>query len=103
MTSVFTITIQRRLVSTSLPEKSSIMVMKDVASSVEGLEENFQVWCGTHAKVTCLFDETRHEAVGVTEQITAGSVHISVVRAADCRSAGPWFNSGRRSWLNIMT
>ena len=27
-------------------------------------------------------------------------VHSPVVRAADCRSAGPWFNSGRRSWIH---
>ena len=26
-------------------------------------------------------------------------VHSSVVRAADCRSAGPWFSSGWRSWF----
>ena len=30
-------------------------------------------------------------------------VHSSVVRAADCRSAGPWFNSGWRSWFIFMT
>ena len=57
----------------------------------------------TYAKVICLCDETRYEAVAVTEQMTAGTVHCSVVRAADCRSAGPWFNSGRRSWFNFMT
>ena len=57
----------------------------------------------TYAKVTCLCDETRYEAVALTEQMTACTVHSSVVRAADCRSAGPWFNSGRRSWLNFMT
>ena len=27
-------------------------------------------------------------------------VHSPVVRAADCRSAGPWFSSGRRSWIH---
>ena len=27
-------------------------------------------------------------------------VHSPVVRAADCRSAGPWFNSGWRSWIH---
>ena len=26
-----------------------------------------------------------------------------MVRAADCRSAGPWFNSGWRSWFIFMT
>ena len=30
-------------------------------------------------------------------------VHSSMVRAADCRSAGPWFNSGWRSWFIFMT
>ena len=26
-----------------------------------------------------------------------------MVRAVDCRSAGPWFNSGWRSWFTFMT
>ena len=30
-------------------------------------------------------------------------VHGSMVRAADCRSAGPWFNFGWRSWFIFMT
>ena len=30
-------------------------------------------------------------------------VYSSMVRAADCRSAGPWFNSGWRSWFIFMT
>ena len=30
-------------------------------------------------------------------------VHGSVVRAVDSRSAGPWFNSGWRSWFTFMT
>ena len=30
-------------------------------------------------------------------------VHSSVVGAADCRSAGPWFNSGWRSWFTFVT
>ena len=30
-------------------------------------------------------------------------VHGSVVRAVDCKSAGPWFNSGWRSWFTFMT
>ena len=30
-------------------------------------------------------------------------VHSSVVRAADCRSAGLWFNSGWRSWFTFVT
>ena len=28
-------------------------------------------------------------------------VHSPVVRAADCRSASPWFNSGWRHWIHI--
>ena len=28
-------------------------------------------------------------------------VHSPVVRAADCRLAGPWFNSGWRHWIHI--
>ena len=57
----------------------------------------------TYAKVICLCDETRHEAVAVTEPTITDTVHSSVVRATDCRSAGPWFNSGRRSWFTFMT
>ena len=30
-------------------------------------------------------------------------VHGSVVRAVDSRSAGPWFNSGWRSWFTFVT
>ena len=30
-------------------------------------------------------------------------VHSPVVKAADCRSAGPWFNSGRRTWFTFVT
>ena len=30
-------------------------------------------------------------------------VHSSMVRAANCRSGGPWFNSGWRSWFIFMT
>ena len=39
----------------------------------------------------------------MTEQTIADTVHSSVVRAADCRSACPWFNSGWRSWFTFMT
>ena len=103
MTSVFSITIQRRMVSTPLPEKSSTMVIKMLYQVLKDSRKASKSGAETYAKVTCLCDETRYEAVAVTEQITAGTVHSSVVRAADCRSAGPWFNSGRRSWLNFMT
>ena len=30
-------------------------------------------------------------------------VHSPVVKAADCRSADPWFNSGRRTWFTFVT
>ena len=30
-------------------------------------------------------------------------VHSPVVGAADCKSAGPWFNSGWRSWFTFVT
>ena len=63
----------------------------------------FQSVAETYAKVICLCDETRHEAVAVTEPTITDTVHSSVVRATDCRSAGPSFNSGGRSWFTIMT
>ena len=103
MTSVFSITVQCRLVLTSLPEKSSTMVIKMLHQVLKDSRKASKSGAETYAKVTCLCDETRYEAVGVTEQITAGTVRGSVVRAADCRSAVPWFYSGRRSWLNFMT
>ena len=34
--------------------------------------------------------------------IKISMVHSPVVKAADCRSAGPWFNSGRRTWFTLM-
>ena len=103
MTSVFSITIQRWMVSTSLPEKSSTMVIKMLYQVLKDSRKASKSGAETYSKVTCLCDETRHEAVAVTEQIIACTVHSSMVRAADCRSAGPWFNPGRRSWLNFMT
>ena len=103
MTSVFSITIHRRAVSTPLPEKSSTIVIKMLHQVLKDSRKASKSGAETFAKVICLCDETRHEAVAVTEQMTAGTVHSSVVRAADCRSAGPWFNSGRRSWFTFMT
>ena len=76
LTSVFSITIQRRAVSTVEHHCD-----QDVASSVRGLEESFQVCLETYAKIICLRDETRQEAVAVTEQTTADTVHSPVVRA----------------------
>ena len=35
--------------------------------------------------------------------IKISRVHSPVVKAAGCRSAGPWFNSGRRSWFTLVT
>ena len=103
MTSVFSITIHRRAVSTPLPEKSSTIVIKMLHQVFEDSRKASKSGAETYAKVICLCDETRHEAVAVTEQTTADTVHRSVVRAADCRSADPWFNSGRRSWFTFVT
>ena len=100
---VFSITIQRRVVSTSLPEKSSTMVIKMLYQVLKDSRKASKSGAETYAKVTCLCDETRYEAVALTEQMTACTVHCSVVRAAGCRSTGPWFSSRRRSWLNFMT
>ena len=30
-------------------------------------------------------------------------MHGSVIGAVDCRSTGPWFNSGWRSWFTFVT
>ena len=103
MTSVFSITIQRRALSTSLPEKSSTIVIKMLYQVLKDSRKAFKSGVETCAKVTCLCDETRYEAVAVTEPTITDTVHSSVVRATDCRSAGPWFNSGRRSWFTFMT
>ena len=103
MTSVFSITIQRRALSTSLPEKSSTIVIKMLHHVLEHPMKAFKSGAETYAKVIRLCDETRHEAVAVTEPTTTDTVHSSVVRATDCRSASPWFNSGRRSWFTFMT
>ena len=46
VTSVLSITIQRRAVSTPSPERSSHHCDQDVASSVRAFVESFQVWCG---------------------------------------------------------
>ena len=89
MTSVFSITIQRTMVSTPLPEKSSTMVIKMLYQVLKDSRKASKSGAETYAKVTCLCVETRYEAVAVIEQITAGTVHSSVVRAADCRSADP--------------
>ena len=103
MTSVFSITIQRRAVSTPLPERSSSTVLKMLHQMLEDSRKASKSGAETYAKVICLCDETRHEAVAVTEPTIADTVHSSVVRSIDCRSAGPWLNSGRRSWFTFMT
>ena len=103
MTSVFSITFQRRAVSTPLPERSSSTVLKMLHQMLEDSRKASKSGAETYAKVICLCDETRHEAVAVTEPTIADTVHSSVVRAIDCRSAGPWLNSGRRSWFTFMT
>ena len=38
-----------------------------------------------------------------TMVIKISRVHSPVVKAADRRSAGPWFTSGRRSWFTFVT
>ena len=88
MTSVFSITIQRRAVSTPLPERSSSTVLKMLHMLHQMLEDSRKAsksGAETYAKVICLCDETRHEAVAVTEPTIADTVHSSVVRAIDCR------------------
>ena len=105
LTSVFSITIQRKAVSTPLPERLSTTVVKMFHQMLDDSKKASKSGAETYAKVICLCDETRQdaEAVAVTEQTTADNVHSSVVRATDCRSAGPWFNSGRRSGCTFVT
>ena len=103
MTSVFSITIQRKAVSTPLPERLSTIVIKMSHHVLEHSMKAFKSGAETYAKVICLCDETRHEAVAVTEPTITDTVHSSVVRATDCRSAGPWCNSGRASLFTFMT
>ena len=75
MTSVFSITIHRRAVSTPLPEKSSTMVIKMLHQVLEDSRKASKSGAETYAKVICLCDETRYEAVALTEHLTAGTVH----------------------------
>ena len=48
-------------------------------------------------------DRERFYVSSATMVIKISMVHSPVVKAADCRSAGPWFNSGRRTWFTFMT
>ena len=103
LTSVFSITIQRKAVFTPLPERSSTTVVKMLHQIKEDSKKASKSGAETYSKVICLCDETRQEAEAVTEQTTADTFRSSVVRATDCRSAGPWFNSWRRSWFTFVT
>ena len=64
MTSVFSITIQRRAVSTPLPERSSPTVLKMLHQMLEDSRKASKSGAETYAKVICLCDETRHEGCG---------------------------------------
>ena len=48
-------------------------------------------------------DRERFYVSSATMVIKVSRVHSPVVKAADCRSAGPWFNSGRRTWFTFVT
>ena len=48
-------------------------------------------------------DRERFYVSSATMVIKISRVHSPVVKAADCRSAGPWFNSGWRSCIAFMT
>ena len=101
LTSVFSITMKRRVMSTTFPERSSTTVIKMLYQVSEYSRKASKSGTETYVKIICLCDETRQEAEAVTEQTIADTVHSSVVRAADCRSACPWFNSGWRSWFYL--
>ena len=48
-------------------------------------------------------DRERFFVSSATMVIKISRVHSPVVKAADCRSAGPWFNSGWRSCIAFVT
>ena len=52
----------------ALPEKSSTIVIKMLHQVLEDSRKASKSGAETYAKVICLCDETRHEAVAVTEQ-----------------------------------
>ena len=64
------------------------MVLTVSLSSVGGVSLYVLAQQSTHCLCLLLWTQIR------------GSV---MVRAADCRSAGPWFNSGWRSWFTFVT
>ena len=86
-----------------VPEMSSTTVIKMLYQVSEYSRKASKSGTETYVKIICLCDETRPEAEAVLEQTIADTVHSSVVRAADCRSTCPWFNSGWRSWFTFMT
>ena len=89
--------------STPFPERSSTTVIKMLYQVSEYSRNASKSGTETSVKIICLCDETRQEAEAVSEQTIADTVHSSVVRAADCRLACPWFNSGWRLWFTFMT
>ena len=101
--SMFSINLKRRVMSTPFTERSSPIVIKMLYQVSEDSRKASKSGTETYVKIICLCDETRQEAEAVTEQTIADTVHSSVVRAADCRSACPWFNSGWRSWFTFIT
>ena len=103
LTSVFSITMKRRVMLTTFPERSSTTVIKMLYQVSEYSRKTSKSGTETYVKIICLCDETRQEAEAVSEQTITDTVHSSVVRAADCRSAGPWFNSGWKSLFTSLT
>ena len=59
LTSVFSITIQRRAVSTPLNERLSTTVIKMLHQVLKDSRKASESGVETYAKVICLFDETR--------------------------------------------
>ena len=47
-------------------------------------------------------DRKRFYVSSATMVIKISRVHTPVVKPVDCRSAGPWFNSWRRTWSTFM-
>ena len=64
MTSVFSITIQRRAVSSPLPERSRTMVIKMLHQVLEHSMKAFKSGAETYAKIICLCGETQQGVCG---------------------------------------
>ena len=61
LTSVFSITMKRRVVSTPFPERSSTIVIKMLHQVSEDSRKASKSGTQTYAKVICLCDEIRQE------------------------------------------